>query len=74
MRNLSYQATAVKLDEYWVFSRLEIFWDQDTDIDCVVVNLFVRCAVDIETIKACFWCSIIERCHTEVCWRISMSL
>lgn len=61
--DLSYQATAVELDEDGVLARLEVFGNQNPDIDALVVDFLVRRAVDVEAVEARLWRRIVERRH-----------
>jgi hypothetical protein len=58
----------MELDKDGVSAWLERFGDEDPDVDGLVVNLFVGCAVDVEAVEARFWRRVVERGHGFRCY------
>lgn len=53
----------MKFDKDRAIARLEIPKNQDSDVDALVVDFLVRCAVHVEAVEARFGSRIIEVCH-----------
>lgn len=63
MGDPSHQATAVKFDEYGMFSGLEIFGHQDADVNGLAFDLFVGSTVDSKAFESGLGCGIVQWCH-----------
>lgn len=77
MGDLSYQAAAVEFDEDGMFAGLEMFGNQDSDIDALVVGFLIRRAVDVEAVEARLWRCIVKRCHGSIvycCWLVMVEV
>jgi hypothetical protein len=53
------------LDDDGMLARLQVLWDEDSDIDIVVPNLFEGSAQDAEGVEAGFGCSVVVRRHVD---------
>lgn len=53
----------MELHEDGVFARLDIFGNEDADVDVLVADFLVRSSMNVKTFKPCLRCRIIEGSH-----------